>query len=433
MLDANEKKVRTLKQENKIKSKNALGQQYHVVNLDWYKKRVREKYKLSCDNKETSDYTNKYKVLSTVSEEIIQFNGVLQNQIKTLEKKLKTSNCERQKELTKKEYLADKLASILETLPTGIIELDKFGVVREANSSSKKLLEDDLIGKPWIDIVSKVFKPEDDDCCEVSLKNGRKVSVSTKCFEHKEGQIIIINDLTLTRKIQLSFEKNKHLVELGRTAANLAHQVRTPLCSALLYISQIETSEKIEESDRFKAKKAKERLKHLEEHVKQILIFARGEIELNDCISLNSLYDLIKDYSCALLEYKNIKLVSDITAGDKIILCNVNALVSAIQNILDNSIEASEAGTFILIGIEENSDSKNKIVIRIEDQGCGIDEAILNNVWSPFSSNKANGTGIGLSFVKMVVEAHKGEICLYSKKQVGTKVEIKLPLGTCTE
>jgi signal transduction histidine kinase len=70
-----------------------------------------------------------------------------------------------------------------------------------------------------------------------------------------------------------------------------------------------------------------------------------------------------------------------------------------------------------------------KIVsVKIEDDGCGIDEEYMPHIFNPFFTQKKYGTGLGLTQVKKILDLHQGTIDIFSKRGVGTKVVISLPV-----
>ncbi|MEO0184584.1 MAG: HAMP domain-containing sensor histidine kinase [candidate division WOR-3 bacterium] len=108
------------------------------------------------------------------------------------------------------------------------------------------------------------------------------------------------------------------------------------------------------------------------------------------------------------------------------IYADYELLLSAMVNLLKNSIEAiSDTGR---IRITTNSE-EDSIIISVADTGRGISEDDLRNIFSPFYSSKESGTGLGLAFVKKVVDLHDGKIIAKSVQGKGTEFIIKIPLS----
>lgn len=80
--------------------------------------------------------------------------------------------------------------------------------------------------------------------------------------------------------------------------------------------------------------------------------------------------------------------------------------------------------------IEINTRFSNKrIIISIKDNGCGIAEKNMDSLFQPLITHKANGTGVGLSITRKIINAHQGSIRVYSRENIGTKVIVSLPLS----
>jgi two-component system sensor histidine kinase FlrB len=94
--------------------------------------------------------------------------------------------------------------------------------------ASEALLGEPLRGQLWINVVKRCFAPQHDDGYEVSLRDGRRVSVSTCPLGDHPGQVLLLTDVTETRSLQERLSQQKRLAALGEMAASLAHQIRTP-------------------------------------------------------------------------------------------------------------------------------------------------------------------------------------------------------------
>lgn len=105
--------------------------------------------------------------------------------------------------------------------------------------------------------------------------------------------------------------------------------------------------------------------------------------------------------------------------GDKV------KLEEVILNLLKNAREASGDTGHIFLSAERTKDT---VVIRCADNGCGIPKDIINTIFDPFVTYKENGTGLGLSSAKRIVEAHKGTIRAESSDETGTVFTITLPV-----
>ncbi len=107
------------------------------------------------------------------------------------------------------------------------------------------------------------------------------------------------------------------------------------------------------------------------------------------------------------------------------ILCDEIKIRQAITNLIKNALEATDTGGIIELNAKCTS---TRLQISVRDNGKGIDEDRAAHIFNPFVSDKEGGIGLGLSITKKIIALHKGTINVYSKKNLGTKFVISLPL-----
>ncbi|GMR06416.1 MAG: hypothetical protein BMS9Abin25_1010 [Gammaproteobacteria bacterium] len=99
-----------------------------------------------------------------------------------------------------------------------------------------------------------------------------------------------------------------------------------------------------------------------------------------------------------------------------------------ILNLISNALDACKEKSGAVVNVSTGTVNTNEVVIRISDQGCGMDEATLNSIFEPFFSNKGpDGTGLGLSVTRKIVEEHNARIEVDSVVNEGTTFSIYLP------
>ena len=122
--------------------------------------------------------------------------------------------------------------------------------------------------------------------------------------------------------------------------------------------------------------------------------------------------------------------------GVPAITCDPDALRSAVQNVVDNAIKYSHAGATVDVRVESYAQApggETGVRIRVEDRGFGIDAADLGRIFVPFFrgrralESQVRGSGIGLSVVRRVVDAHAGDVTIESTVDRGTTVTVTLP------
>jgi two-component system, sensor histidine kinase FlrB len=349
--------------------------------------------------------------------------SMLESRVAELKGQLALVSAQRMQELAEKERLAQRLQSLLDLLPGGVIVIDGQGVVREANPVARSLLGLPLVGMLWRQVIARNFAPREDDGHEISLKDGRRLSIATRSLNAEPGQLVLLTDLTETRRLQDQLSRHERLSALGRMVASLAHQIRTPLSAALLYASHLtEQVLPVEQQQRF-AGRLKERLHELEHQVRDMLIFARGELPLPDRLSPKAVFDALRSAAETHVTDMQVRWQCDSRGGE--LLCNRDTLVGTMLNLIENAIQAGGREVGLKVHLYQRGD-----VVRlcISDNGPGIDRATLARLGEPFFTTKTTGTGLGLAVVKAVARAHQGDVQLRSRPGRGTCAIVTLPL-----
>ena len=352
----------------------------------------------------------------------------LESKVQALSLELKEANAEKVSVQKQKKQIAHRMQALLEFLPGGVIVLDSRGVIVESNPAAKKLLEDNLDGDVWRDVITRCFKPRNDDGFEVSTHAGRRISIATESLENK-GQIILLTDQTETRQLQKSLYQQERLSSIGKMVSALAHQIRTPLTAALLYAGHLCKNGINENQKQQFSRKILGRLQHMERQVRDMMLFVRGELPLNDVISMADLeLGLREAMDAPLLTHKSRCHWENDCAEFKV-RCNREALVSAMMNLVNNALEACGESTDLSVHFSQiRVNGERKIQLSIKDKGPGMDAELLCKVKELFVTTKSQGTGLGLAVVSSVALAHGGEFRLESKAGKGTEAILFLPL-----
>ncbi len=222
--------------------------------------------------------------------------------------------------------------------------------------------------------------------------------------------------------------KREKLAALGKMAAVLAHEIKTPLTSIKLNADIIAETLDLSEDDRENFEIMKTEINRLNNLVKDVLQFSR-QMELS-CSQIN-LKDLINDVHnqlCKKLGEKNITLINN-TENIRLYV-DADRLRQVFINMIDNSIEAISREGLIEINSQIHEE-ENFISIFAKDNGSGIAASSIEpelKIFEPFFTTKASGTGLGLSISQKIIEQHNGEFNLVSSKKGETIFEIKLPL-----
>jgi two-component system sensor histidine kinase FlrB len=364
-----------------------------------------------------------FALFNQMSTQLTDSYSLLEARVTELKGELAVVSAQRMQELAEKERLANRLQNLLDLLPGGVIVIDAHGMVREANPAALDLLGEPLIGMLWRHVIARCFAPREDDGHEISLKDGRRLSIATRSLDAEPGQLVLLNDLTETRHLQSQLARHERLSSLGRMVASLAHQIRTPLSAAMIYASHLtEQALNVETQQRF-AGRLKERLHELEHQVRDMLVFARGELPLTDRLTPSQLVGALESAAQTHVRDAVVRWQCDDLNGE--LLCNRDTLVGALLNLIENAVQASAGRSRIKIHAYSRG---NALRLCISDNGSGIDAAALARIGEPFFTTKTTGTGLGLAVVTAVARAHQGQVQFRSRPGRGTCAIVSLPL-----
>ncbi len=362
-------------------------------------------------------------LFNQMSRQITDSYRTLESRVNQLSGELTAESLQRQQELEEKEQLADRLSTLLNALPAGVVVLDKQGVVTQTNPAAIGLLGEPLDNERWVDVIRRCFAPRRDDGHEVSLKDGRRVSIEIRTMENQPGQLILLTDLTETRHLQAQLAHAQRLSAMGKMVASLAHQIRTPLSAAILYGGHLSQDDLDEEMRQRCVSRLMSRLTHLEQQVRDMLIFARGETRLAEELSAETLASAVGSALDGLKLAPEVEVRLDSHVSDSRLMCNRDALVGACTNLVNNSLEAGATRVVVQL-----FPAGNELVVRVVDNGPGFDAAQSGQLMEAFYTTKSHGTGLGLAVVQAVVKAHQGRFAIESSQQGGAVATLTLPL-----
>lgn len=335
-------------------------------------------------------------------------------------------------ELSELRQQASWLSHLVDTMPAGVIVLDGRGMIAKANQIAIDMLGEPLEGEKWFSIIQRSFRPQQDDGHEVSLKDGRLIKLDITALAPEPGQLILMTDLTETRRLQTRVAHMQRLSALGKMVASLAHQVRTPLSAAMLYAANLGSKRLPEASRGNFHTKLMSRLKDLETQVNDMLLFAKsGDQQVVEQVSMQQLLTEVKTGSDAMVALNSSELEVNIPEPDIEIMGNKTALASAIQNLIHNSIQVIGSGALVTVYACRDSQAEGYVRISVCDNGPGVDMTQAEKLFEPFFTTKSQGTGLGLAVVSSVASAHQGRVEVTNNKQGGACFSMLLPI--CTE
>ena len=387
-----------------------------------------------------------------LSDQLQQSYQELDNRAAELTEQLASAQNERLKQLAEKEQLAHRLESLLNALPAGVLLVDEQGVINTANPAAELFLEQRLIGKQWQRVYAhQVSRHTDQD---LYLNSGRILSLKKQPLnaatldetlldetllvesdKNKLGEIILLDDITEQRMLEGLADRQNRLAAMGQMAAGLAHQLRTPLASAVLYASQLNQFTADNPRENKAVEKIRTCMRYLEKLINDMLMYAKGgefaeqKFQLNDLlVTFNTrIENNIKDNNTQLTivsQMHNIQLTGSLDALVSVIINLVENANQACRKISDNSGENKICK--IEIDAYQQSDY---LIIAVRDNGPGLSADEQVNIFEPFFTQREGGTGLGLAVAQSIVQAHHGDLLVRSQMGKGANFYICLPLN----
>ena len=361
-----------------------------------------------------------FSLFNEQSSELEKSYRELEIKVARLTRQLTASKTARHRELLEKERLSKRLSRLLEVLPGAVIVLDGNGVVRERNTRAREFLNSPLTGHAWQQIVRREFCPGDSTDGELRLNDGRWLSLSRDTLQQDDEEILLLTDITETRRTSELLQRQQRLSGIGEMMAKLGHQIRTPLAAALLYASQLGDSAPARQ--RKTISRIMQRLHDLRDTVDDLLCYAGGAKRSEQPVSaLALLEDVVASVTPQLGPRDSVRI--ELREPDIVFEANGEALKGALGNLVTNSLQSCDGAAEIELGAVRSSD---QVFLTVTDNGPGIPTDIRERVFEPFYSTRPQGTGLGLAVVRSVAEAHDGDVLLDSGSS-GTTVAMCLP------
>lgn len=380
----------------------------------------------AASNNRTHELEEAFGLFNRVSGQLADSYRTLEARVASLDRELRQTRAERAREQNEHAQLANRLRHLLDALPAGIVALDGHGVVQESNPAASDLLGEPLRGQRWVDVIARAFAPRANDGYEISLRDGRRVNVATRALDPESGQLVLLTDLSSTRLLQEQLARHERLAAMGEMVASLAHQLRTPLATALLYISFL-TRDGLPESERLRATdRIHGRLQHLEHLINDMLLFARGGSSAAAPVIPAMLADEIAKDIQPRVNAAGCRFVFNRSETSAVVLGNRDAIQGAVVNLIDNAIEACGTGGEIVLSLSAADD--DHVQFTVHDNGPGIEPELQARLFEPFFTTRAAGTGLGLAVVQAVARAHGGEAWVKSVPGAGASFGLTLPV-----
>ncbi len=339
---------------------------------------------------------------------------------------------------------------ISENLEEGVIALNNNNEILFSNKKAIFFLgiKTDTFGKKLSDCIRKNsfahaivdlihHSSNSDNNIFHDKNNNRMLQINILPLGHEgriEGTLVLIFDITHIWLQSQKLKRAEQLASLTTVAASVAHEIKNPLGSISIYIQLIEKTLRRTDIDEENNRElmdycsiVKEEITRLEDTVNSFLFSVKTiNLDLEKHNICSTITDVIKFLQHEIKD-GDIQIEVSFKEKDIIAVFDIKYIKQALINIIQNSIDALKTTDNKEIKIDINKDDSH-IFISINDSGMGIANEDIPKIFEPYYTTKDLGTGLGLTNVARIIEAHNGTIEISSEQNIGTSINIKLPI-----
>ncbi|MCI0420009.1 MAG: PAS domain S-box protein, partial [Acidobacteria bacterium] len=266
-------------------------------------------------------------------------------------------------------------------------------------------------------------------------KDGRKIfaSLSASLLRDERGEVTgslgIIRDITEFRVLSQQLLQSERLATIGQLSTQIAHEIMNPLSSIKMNIRILSKREGLSANDRRRLEIATFEIDHLGKILQDIFDYSRtlqlnlSHEDINEVLekSLLMVQDRLEEKQVSVTKRFNHKLPR--------VTLDLVRMMQVFTNLFLNAIQAVKRGGKVIAATGLGRDAKGRFLkVTLADNGMGIDPAQQISIFDPFHTTKSDGTGLGLTVVKKIVEQHNGRIEVESQAGKYTRFTILLPL-----
>jgi two-component system sensor kinase FixL len=352
-------------------------------------------------------------------------------------------------DLQKMKDSEERLRSIVEAAVDAIIVIDARGTIESFNPGAERLFgysADEVCGKNVHLLMPEPYHSEHDGYMRRYLDTGEQkiigigrevsalrkdgvvfpvhLSVGEMTLNGQRKFTGIVHDLTSRVAMEERLREQAALVRLGEMAAVIAHEVKNPLAAVRGAIQVI--GKRLAPGSRESAVVADiiARIDTLNDLVRDLLLFARPPQPHPIPVDVLGVLGLTVDLLRVDDSHKSVVVTLEGHAPH--ILADAELLKIVFLNLLINSAQAMKGQGEI--SVQVSTDRADSVIV-ITDTGPGIPPEVRGRLFTPFVTTKSRGTGLGLSTVKRLIEAHHGTIHVESPQAGGARVTVRLPLA----
>ena len=351
------------------------------------------------------------------------------------------------------EQTGDRIRVMFDHSPDIILQLDSFGIVREANRTLERLsglkrsnilgesVDRLLLGLPATELLfhraAEGPAPAHYPATLASRdRTGRDLTVTVAPLSEPAGSLLLIGkDVTEQNQTAAMLQQTDKLSSIGEIVAGVAHELNNPL-SGVLGFSQLLAQKDAEGKFRRDIERIVDCAGRCQKIVQNLLSFARPGNPEKKPVGLNGILEKTLDLLEPALHADSIDVVKELTPNLPYVLADFHQVQQVLTNLINNAHQAMNAehngGTLTLRTLVRED---RRVCVEVGDDGPGIPAEVLPKIFDPFFSTKkqGRGTGLGLSVSFGIVRDHGGELLVDSRAGSGTTFSVVFPAYVAQE
>ncbi|MFZ3170478.1 MAG: ATP-binding protein [Carboxydocellales bacterium] len=345
-----------------------------------------------------------------------------------------------------------KYKQILDTIPVGVITIDKTGTISFINNQIEEYFEikaQDILGTKCYDSFRRGIKQNSDGTynsllmetletgktftdVEKEYPSGLVCRESTSVIRDETGEIseviALLQNITPRKQLEEAMMRNEKLAAVGTMAAGIVHEIRNPLTTVRGFI-QLLHSELINNPKKGYLDIIIEEIDRANSILNDFLSFSKPTSLKRQKIPVFTIIEEIRLLAESEALLKDLEL--DFSCPAEILCVNIDKdqIKQVLLNIVKNAFDAltTHGRVTVTANLEPESDM---VYIKVTDNGIGMDAMTVSKIFDPFFTTKESGTGLGMAVSYQIIRNHGGMIQVESSPGNGTTFSILLPVVT---
>jgi len=257
----------------------------------------------------------------------------------------------------------------------------------------------------------------------------REPTVAPATAAEEVGHVMILRDITESRRTAQQTIESERLNALRLLAAGVAHEIGNPLNSLHIHLQLMERSvQKLHDGEKAELEQsidvARSEVNRLDSIVTQFLKAIRPSRPQLRPENVNTIVEEAVRFFAPELQDREILIEQELRSDLPLLQLDRDQMKQAFYNVIKNSVEAVHRRGRLRIRTDL---ADTHVIVRFDDSGGGMSAENLSRVFEPYFTTKPSGSGLGLLIVRRIVREHGGELSIESNQGKGLTLTIRLP------